>query len=274
MPRVVPSQVVALITQMFGFLDTHDGRHNEFPLDLHSLDRVAALVDVVDQIPPHLITVEGELYAGYVAGLAALRANIPAWQAGSRIHSVSVISGFGNGTIHATGLIRRALAQCPDEAPSPTTTALAFITDAALRDSIRSDISAAHNDLRQGEWKGATVLAGSAVEALLLWAIQRHETQNPGSRAPAIAALRVGNNPLTREPAANIENWDLHEFTEVAARLGLITADTATQVRLARRFRNLIHPGLAQRTAQKCDIATAHGAIAAVEAVARDLTPP
>lgn len=53
----------------------------------------------------------------------------------------------------------------------------------------------------------------------------------------------------------------------VAAHLELITADTA-----ARRFHDLIHPDCAARLGQKCNRATAPGALAAVEAVAGDLT--
>jgi hypothetical protein len=37
----------------------------------------------------------------------------------------------------------------------------------------------------------------------------------------------------------------LHEYVEVAAHLKLIENDTAKLVRLAKDFRNLIHPGLA-----------------------------
>ena len=74
-----------------------------------------------------------------------------------------------------------------------------------------------------------------------------------------------------RDPDANIEKWDLHEYTEVAAQLGIIKADTAAQVRLARTVRNLIHPGRAQRLGQKADRFTALSALAAVEGIARDL---
>ncbi len=70
-------------------------------------------------------------------------------------------------------LLRQALAKCPDEVPSPSTTELVFIADADLRESIRRDISAANQDMVSAEWKGATVLAGSATEALLLWASDR-----------------------------------------------------------------------------------------------------
>ncbi len=74
-------------------------------------------------------------------------------------------------------------------------------------------------------------------------------------------------------PGSDLEGpgWHLHEYVEVAAHMGVIKPDTATLVRLAKDFRNLIHPGPAARLGQKCDRATALGALAAVEAVARDL---
>ena len=168
-----------------------------------------------------------------------------------------------------------AMAVCPDEAPSPQITALVFITDGALRESIRLDISAAHRNHGEGEWKGATVPAGSGAEALLLWALQGQEQKKSGTLAAAVAAL-LANKTLRHDPGPNPEgrDWSLHQYVEVAAHLRLIKDDTATLVRLTKDFRNLIHPGRAARAGQKCDRSTALGALAAVEAVARDLTPP
>ena len=59
----------------------------------------------------------------------------------------------------------------------------------------------------------------------------------------------------------------------MAAALTLITPETATAASLARGFRNLIHPGRAQRRDQVCDRATTLQALAAVYMVIRDLTP-
>ena len=256
MPRVVPSVVVAFIDK-----NLPEGP----PLGAAHSGAVAALLVLIDHLPDELLQLGPDAFANFLANAEALRDRLSIWRSGAdRGHYISR---------EAVTALRAHLSTCPDQSPAPATTALAFIPDASLRDSIRADVSAAHSDLRQSEWKGATVLAGSAIETLLLWALQQHEHQNPGARAKAIATLRAGNNPLTRDPDANPERWDLHEYTEVAARSGLITPDTAAQARLARRFRDLIHPGRAQRLGQKCDIATAHGAIAAVEAVARDLTP-
>src|SRR5262245_39051398 len=78
---------------------------------------------------------------------------------------------------------------------------------------------------------------------------------------------------LKKAPSGAPETWDLHEYTEVAAHAGLIKDDTAAVARQVRGFRNLIHPGRAQRLAQRCDRGTALAALAAVEFVVRDLTP-
>jgi hypothetical protein len=87
----------------------------------------------------------------------------------------------------------------------------------------------------------------------------------------AVASL-IGT-ALQQKPCADLERWNLHEYIEVAEALGVITPDTATQARLAKDFRNLIHPGRAARLGQTCDRGTALSAVAAVEHVVRDLTP-
>jgi hypothetical protein len=65
-------------------------------------------------------------------------------------------------------LLYKTLKQCPDAAPAPGTTDLLFITDPTLREELRLDVSMADQALANGEWKAATVPAGSDVEALLL----------------------------------------------------------------------------------------------------------
>ncbi len=69
----------------------------------------------------------------------------------------------------------------------------------------------------------------------------------------------------------NPESWGLHQYIDVAAELDLISDESADQARLAKEYRNLIHPGRSARLAQVCDRATALSALAAVEHVVRDL---
>lgn len=268
MPRVVPSDVVKAIDRMFpNYVRDPRAFPNVGSADLPSL---AALVDLIESVPEKVIILDPSRFADLTASVSFLRAIADTFQSSRAPSALSLrLRGFDQNPI---ALIRAAMAACPDEAPASETAELGFIGDEGLRQSIRLDISGANGDLAQGEWKAATVLAGSAIEALLLWALQEHEGKKPGAGGGAITAL-LGSKTLTRQPEANLERWDLHEYVEVAANLGIIKPDTATLVRLAKDFRNLIHPGRAIRVGQKCDRATALGALAAVEAVVRDLTP-
>jgi len=83
----------------------------------------------------------------------------------------------------------------------------------------------------------------------------------------------LGSKKLSKNPDNNLENWVLFEYIEVAAELKVISDETATQARLAKDFRNLIHPGRAQRLGQECNRATALSAVAALEHVVNDLSP-
>ena len=69
---------------------------------------------------------------------------------------------------------------------------------------------------------------------------------------------------------ASLEHWGLQEYIAIAEELGLVKPNTAVQTRQAQDFRNLMHPGLAQRLAQVCARATALVAVAAVAMVVRD----
>ena len=234
---------------------------------------LAALARLVDEIPPQLLTLTSADYIMFISSLEAIKDVLELWRSGGATATnwgLTYVPGLP--ALSPVTLIRQALLKCPDQSPSPTTTALAFIGDSNLRESIRLDISAANHDLAQGEWKGATVLAGSAVEALLLWALQEHEQHNAGARQAAIAALGQSNT-LTQNPPANPVDWNLHQYIAVALHLEIIESETATQARQAKDFRNLIHPGRAIRLGQKCNRGTALAALAAVEFVVRDLTP-
>jgi len=107
------------------------------------------------------------------------------------------------------------------------------------------------------------------VEALLLWVLQKRD---PGEIQEAIEAL-LKRKTLPRTPQGDLDKWHLHEYIEVAAEVGAIKPQTANQARLAKDFRNLIHPGLEARRGQTCDRGTALSAVAAVEHVVRDLSP-
>jgi hypothetical protein len=258
MPRVVPSQVVA-------FIDTIDLPPSEgFSTSFEGVDsaEVSGLADLLEQIPEELLVMDAAVYASFICYKARIRETLLRWAARPN-REPDIQRVLYSGQANAIRGIREALAKCPDESPEPTTTQLNFITDLELRKNLRNDIGAINRALSNSEWKAATVLAGSTVEALLLWSLQKRSTTditNARQTAP-----RLPNKPL--------DEWHLPDYIEAAHRLRIITDHTATQTRLAKDFRNLIHPGRAQRLAQKCDRASALSAVAAVEHVVRDITP-
>jgi hypothetical protein len=192
--------------------------------------------------------------------LRLIRERIALWrERPEHANELVFLRGFRN--LSPVTLIRQALAKCPDEAPAPGTSELNFITAMDLRANLRSDIGAVNRALANGEWKAATVLAGSTIDALLLWDLtSRHTAQVPA----AVAAL-VANKTFPKNPPPNPEDWVLHHYIEVAANIGIIMQDTVKETKLAKDFRNLIHPGRAQRLGQKCDRGTALASVAALE---------
>lgn len=270
-PRILPSQVVAFIDRAFpsarAQLEQPDNPTRQWDVEAGHSRTLAALVDLVEKIPSQLLELDSERYLELLMGLAAIRTAIGTWQSRGHVDELRNIQSFSD--LNPVSLIRRALASCPDQSPSPAAAGLVFIADQQLRDGLRLDISAATRAFADGEWKTATVMAGSVVEALLLWKLN----QQPQNTIQAKNHLLETSN-LRNDPGNNPESWPLHPLIEVAAHLGVIRADTATQARLAKDFRDLIHPGRGIRLGRKCDRGTALSALAAVEHVVRDLTPP
>jgi len=261
MPRVVPSQVAQLIDQLY-IQAVSSPRFN-----VPAGPQLTAIVAFARQIPAELLPLDGQDLSDYVVALEYMESAEKQRLALQR--GTNVVEYRGSNVI---ALLRAVLAKCPDEAPAPGTTGLAFIGDADLRESIRRDVSAANQDMANGEWKGATVLAGSAAEALLLWSIEIAEHKTPGVIRAAIARC-LASKALGRNPKGNPDEWYFIDLIEVAFELGAIKEPTAQQARLGKNFRNLIHPGRAMRLNEVCDRGTALSALAAVELVVRDLTP-
>jgi hypothetical protein len=262
MPRVVPSQVVAVIDQNFP-----SARANpDFSISSKSAGVLKAIIRLTSEIPTELLELNAEDYSDLICAIENLSSTATKWEQRGGDDSPSRLKEKS-----PVAIIREALSKCPDESPAPGTVTLAFINDTALANSIRTDISAANRDAANGEWKGATVLAGAAAEALLLWAIEDAERKNSGSYSAARIALRAGGEFKPGQASGIPETWNFFELIAVAQRLNSISKKTADQASLCREFRNLIHPGPLRKSI--CDRGTALSALAAVELIARDLTP-
>jgi hypothetical protein len=146
------------------------------------------------------------------------------------------------------------LAGLPDNLPSAETVTLLFVDDADLRASLRQDVNWASSALRNCEWKAATVLAGSVVEALLLWELKQPH-----------------HEPIPNIRSSPLDDWYLSDYIKAARKLRCTTNETITDAEKAQDYRNLIHPGASVRRGQACDLGTAHIAVGALDHVVRDL---
>ena len=258
MSRVVPSQIVVLIDRILSGMPASAGPHAR-NLSTSQAPEISAVIDLISELPDEFLVLSGDEYSHYRVDINTLRDLLSLWKSSQ---PVGIINRQAEKTIQSLNRLQRLLTKCPDETPSPSTAALAFIHDADLRDSSRNDISAANRALHDGLWKAATVLAGGATEALLLWAIAEKKSTSD------IENARIAVAPLAKDP----NSWGLDGYIKVARHLALIEDETVTQADLAREFRNLIHPGRAARLAKVCDRGTALSALAAVELVVRDLS--
>jgi hypothetical protein len=241
MPRIVPSQVVAAIDRLFGV------SRNELNLEMIKFplrDNVRTLLSLLRQVPDELITVAFADYTEFLQFQSALTSALSVWDVGGQGPPVTNVNGKD-----PVERIRRILAVCPDETPPPYPD-LAFISDDAARANVQQDIQAAWVDFRSHEWRGATVFAAAAAEALLFWALKRRaDVQQP----------------------EQLDKQHLREYISQAERLGVIVKATADQALLATDARNLIHAGKMARTGLTCTKATALTSLAALEAVLGDL---
>jgi len=260
MPRVVPSQIIELIDKT---IPSAKG-NKSFYLDRNFAPSCAAIINLFEQLPSELLVLDGQRYSELILAVNAMKTALERWKHQS--YHLSVISGLEN--LNPLSILRKILSMCPDEFPSKETVKLNFIKDNDLRENLEIDISATNQALSNGEWKAATVLAGSVIEALFLWALTQYNKEVVRTAVRTLLDEGVLNN----DPGINFNKWSLHSFIEVAAQLDIIGKGTKQQASLAREYRNLIHPGREERLGQKCDRGTALAAVAAVERVIGDLS--
>jgi hypothetical protein len=145
-----------------------------------------------------------------------------------------------------------------------------FIRDSGFRETLLVDLGSADRALHNGEWKAATVLGGSIIEALLLWTIQQYA---PSEVEAAIGRAAGSGKVSAHLPPTDLvaRDWTLHQYIEVARELGEIKEHTVNPCREAKYYRNLIHPAAAERDKEKCTRGKAHATLGAVYSTIDDL---
>ena len=214
---------------------------------------------MIDQIPDEFITLSDSDTTEFIAAKAGLRAEIEGVRAAPQMRRQNLSRSFGE--LSAVGLLHKLLSQCPETWPSPNVAELEFVRELDLREDLRKDRASCQNLTSIGEWKAATVLGGSVVEALLLWRLQQ---------AP-IDDVKSAKSGLSKNPGNNLARWALEPLIQVSLALAYIEPETAKVCDVAREFRDLIHPGRAYRLNQVCDQATSMSVGAAIALVIRDL---
>src|SRR6266481_4391592 len=136
MPRVVPSQIVALIDRVLSEL-ADSGMGSKLLTQLQA-PKIAAVIELASELPNEFLTLGRDEYSDYRVGINALKDLVNLWQNAPAASSLNRQAMIGTDAINE---IRSLLAKCPDEAPSPSTVELSFIADLPLRESIRNDIS-------------------------------------------------------------------------------------------------------------------------------------
>jgi hypothetical protein len=241
MSKVLPSQIVAAIDSLFG------GNRNEIDsgmLDVRYRSEIHALLYLLDEVPRELIDLATNDYLEYTRCRAVLTTALAYWNASNNV----VVKNVGGKD--AIERIRRLMKQCHDELPPPQPI-LPFISDNDVRAGIEDRIQAAWTDFNAREWMGATVFAGAALEALLLWALK--------------------SVTLSKPPKQPLDHLYLVNLISAARENGIIGQNAEQQASLARDARNLVHPGRAVRSGQACSKSTALTALAAVYRVIEEM---
>ncbi len=249
---VVPSQIVRLVREHYPQLADHTNLASAAEAGF-----LAGILAAVKQLPDGIVP--AEMATRFAANVGSIEAAIQSCTPDPR-------RGHLTG-LHVSDLLA-LLTVFPDEPFRPDDTALRFIDDAAFRRTLSIDRAAAHRALSNGEWKAATVLAGSVIEALCLWTIRREAAETALDTARRLQRERVLGQ---RGIPDDVLSWHAPELIEVAFALGFIEQDTVQVARTTKDYRNLIHPGRELRTGQECTEGVAHVAVGAMQRVVEDL---
>jgi hypothetical protein len=230
------------------------------------------ILEMIDRIPEDLLLFDPATDSLFTMSVSALRKNLlDASSSPDRFVWPMFPPPGQNNHEDCLVMVKRILEHCPEEAPSKSTKGLNFITDDATREALLIDLGSAETALRNSEWKAATVLSGSVVEAMLLWVLKQKPTTDISAAIDALGAAGKALNP--KPPAKDLTGygWALHAYVEVAAELKILTAKTIDCCRNAKFYRNLIHPAVAERSQIVSGPGSAHVAIGAAYEVIREL---
>lgn len=273
MNKYFPSQIVEYIDRKFPEAKGWTGaRSGSFPhVGVEYAASVGFIANMIKNMPQRVMTLRGDDFDEFSEAIESIRLALNLWHAGEKNRGIQRIAGRDNW--HPITIIRKHLIKLSDGGIDPGTASLSFITDKQYRDVLCRDVTEANSAFDNGEWKAATVLSGSIIEALLLDVVKIIEAQDL-SKFNAAKSQCTAKGIIKGVFPPDLDTWNLNHLIEVSSELSLISPATAAQCRIARDFRNLVHPGRALRETQICDRGTALSAVAGLVHLIRDLSKP
>ena len=263
MARIVPSLVVRVIEAAYPWAAATLDGHRAFDgyLELDQAPNVSMILEMTERIPTELLPFDADDHATFMAASGMMRGALMSWSSGGGSNHAAKLGPsavFKNR--HPVVALLDVLRRSPDETAGIVSSGMEFIVDASAREDVRIDVANAHRALGNGEFKAATVLAGSVIEALLLWAVKQAD-------AAALDAVVRSDENATLLLKRGAEHWHLSDYIRIARGLGSIDETAAKAATLAGEFRNLIHPGRVLRSGNRCDQGTALSALGAMHRI-------
>jgi hypothetical protein len=246
----MPSDVIVALDRMLPHA-AHSPANAK--LDHSHSGKLRSLLELVKDIPGELIDLSPQDYATFVQVKTTISDALDTWASRGATGNMPNV-----GDVDAASALRRLLVKLGDEFPAPKFLDLAFITDPELREDVSLDVGVAERSLFASEWKLAMMMAGAVIEDLLHWKL--------GQLDPS--ALRSAK----KAPKEALDNWKLYSMIDVAEELSVLkSANTITSARVAKDYRNLIHPGRRARRAERPTRAKAYIAIGGMYGVIDEL---
>lgn len=273
MPRITPALIADFIEASFPELRDRGAMGT---VDQGSLQTIGILVAMLDRLDEGILSgLAVQQYRETVISTEYLRTTVNRWQfpppPGRGPYTVGPYQPLGNR--HPIIVLRDVMREAPDEPIAVALPRLAFLQDPPLQESIATDIASAEAAVADGRYKNACVMSGAAIEALLLWAVQRRTQADHQAAFARVQARRIQEN---RQGLALLHpdprKWTLEQYIEVARDLPVLSAAAASASMLAKDFRNLIHPGRVERLQQKASRGSATQGLAAVTLTVEDLS--
>jgi hypothetical protein len=238
--RVLPSHVVQAIERLIGpkQTDLDERRIGHF-----LLAKVNSILTLLDGVPTELLSLSFDDFLELTQCHEVLASAAARWVLGD------IAPAHGVNGKDAVERIRRLIGQCQDEIPPPEPE-LPFIDESKTRAGIQSQMSTAWNNFNTSDWLASTTFAGSAMEAVLLWALKKSGV---------------------RDKRKSLDELTLSELIDVAKNEDVISESTATIAHQSKEARNLIHPGKVAREGVSCTKASALTGLAGLYRVIEDL---